>query len=60
MNFSDWETTPFAVGPDTAVRVRIEAWDWDELSGDDRLAERDVTYRLGDDLWGTPRHPART
>lgn len=52
MDFADWETAPFAVGPDTAVRIRIEATDWDEISGNDRLAERDVTYTLGDDLWG--------
>ncbi|PZU45468.1 MAG: hypothetical protein DI566_10290 [Microbacterium sp.] len=52
MDFSDWQTAPFTVGPDTAVRIRIEAIDWDEISGNDRLAERDVTYRLGDDLWG--------
>ncbi len=52
MDLDGWETAPFAIGPDTAVRVRIEAWDWDEISSDDRLAERDVTYRIGDDLWG--------
>lgn len=52
MDVSGWETPPFSVGPGTAVRIRIEAWDYDSISKNDRLAERDVTYTLGDDLWG--------
>lgn len=52
MDFSDWETAPFPVRPETTVRIRIEAWDWDEISSNDRLAERDVTYTMGGDLWG--------
>ncbi|MCW3493008.1 hypothetical protein [Microbacterium sp. SSM24] len=48
----DWTTAPFTLRPDTTVRVRIEAYDYDSLSKNDHLATLDRTWTYGDGFWG--------
>lgn len=48
----NWKTAPFDLRPDTTVRIRIEAYDYDSLSKNDHLATYDRTWSYGDGLWG--------
>lgn len=48
----DWVTAPFMLRPDTTVRLRIEAWDYDSVSRNDHLATLDTTWTYGDGFWG--------
>lgn len=55
LDLPDWTVPAFALRPGTTVRIRIEAWDHDELSGDDHLADLDVTHTLSGEFWGYSR-----
>jgi hypothetical protein len=48
----NWVTAPFPLRPDTTVRVRIEAYDYDSVSRNDHLATLDRTWSYGDGFWG--------